>query len=76
MPFFSAQNSKRLHIIFSISFLPQASKVYTSPITKDPCQASQLARPLSDANSVAPLQSPECHYKYHADINWPPLTMP
>jgi hypothetical protein len=28
--------------------------VYTSPITKDPCRASQLPRHLSNVNSVAP----------------------
>jgi hypothetical protein len=44
-----------------------------SPITKDPFRALQLARPLSDAYSVAPLPSPECHYKYQADTTWPRL---
>jgi hypothetical protein len=77
MQFFSTQKSKRVHIIFSMSFLPQASKlICLYGITKDPWRVPQLARLLSDANSVAPPLSPEYHYKYQADTTWPPLAMP
>jgi hypothetical protein len=43
-----------------MSFLQANLLVCTSSITKDPCRASQLAQPLSDANFVAPLPLPEC----------------
>jgi hypothetical protein len=73
------QTYNTLYISFSpwTSCHKQANLLdYTSPITKDPCQASQLTWLLPDTISVEPLPSPECHYKYQANTSWPPSAMP